>query len=164
MNGKQYTNIIKHTLKRLPEDLKGDSVGTVKEIFRNCGVEFYKGSLNEVKEVLETNDYMSWETCEAEDVKDLADNGVAVVGIKDGEIFIVAPEAHLEPEEGHENIRTMSELDEDTIDGIAFFAATKTTTYTEPPKPHGNYLTFTSNGRVNVCTDGSGSSYGDGSH
>ncbi len=102
-------NIIKHTLKRLPEDLKGDSVGTVKEIFRNCGVEFYKGSLNEVKEVLETNDYMSWETCEAEDVKDLADNGVAVVGIKDDEIFIIAPDADFKPEEGHENIRTMPE-------------------------------------------------------
>ena len=114
----------------MPEDLKGDSIGTVKEIFRNCGVEFYKGSLNEEKEVLETNDYMSWETCEAEDVKDLADNGVAVVGIKDGEIFIIAPEADFEPEEGHENIRTMSELDEDTIDGIAFFAATNTATAT----------------------------------
>lgn len=58
----------------------------------------------------------------------------------------------------------MSELDEDTVDGIAFFAATKTTTYTEPPKPHGNYLTFTSNGRVNVCTDGSGLGHDDENH
>ena len=130
MNGKEFGNIIDYTIKHMPEDLKGNSVGTVKEIFRNCGVEFYKGSLNEVKEVLETNDYMSWETCEAEDVKDLADNGVAVVGIKDDEIFIVAPETHLELEEGHENIRKMSELDEDTIDGITFFAVTKATTYT----------------------------------
>ena len=128
MNGKEFGNIIDYTIKHMPEDLKGDFVGTVKEIFRNCGIEFYKGSLNEVKEVLETNDYMSWGTCEAEDVKDLADNGVAVVGIKDGEIFIIAPEADFEPEEGHENIRTMSELDEDTIKNIAFFAATNTST------------------------------------
>ena len=124
MNGKQYKNIIDNTMKHIDNEIKSDSVKTAIEIFKNRGIEFPDESVEYVKEILSSDNYMSWEHCEVSDLHDYANNGVAVVGIDEDRIVVIAPESDDEAEEKYPNILTYSDLTEEDFENMTFYAAT----------------------------------------
>lgn len=124
MNGKQYKNIIDNTMKHIDNEIKSDSVKTAIEIFKNRGIEFPDESVEYVKEILSSDNYMSWEHCEVSDLHDYANNGVAVVGIDKDRIVVIAPESDDEAEEKYPNILTYLDLTEEDFENMTFYAAT----------------------------------------
>ena len=87
MNKKQYENIISKTLNKKELSDK-DNLTKVRAILKNLGVDFPKGDISNVRNTLETDDFMGWRRCTAEDALEYIKNGTAVIAIDD-EIRIV---------------------------------------------------------------------------
>ena len=62
MNKKQYNNIIMHSLQYNCKDSK-TSLDTARIIFDNMGVALPVGTIDDVCEILKTDDYMGWRAC-----------------------------------------------------------------------------------------------------
>ena len=68
---------------------KADSVVTTRAILKNMGVAFPHGDIAKVKETLETNDYMGWRKCTAEEGMDAAREGKATICVTNQQITIL---------------------------------------------------------------------------
>jgi len=91
MTGSQYNNVVHWTLANGAVDA-ADSAAVSKAIFDNCGVAFPTGDCMEVLLTLMSEDYMGWRSCTAAQAQELANEGVAVVGVTPEKVMVITPE------------------------------------------------------------------------
>lgn len=94
MNGKQYNNVINHTLKRLSES---DTLGTARAIFKNMGVALPQGDVKAVYDTLKTDNYMGWKSCSMDEAQTAANEGIAATGISEKRIVVLSADDEEQP-------------------------------------------------------------------
>lgn len=96
MNKKQYNNIIMHSLQYNCKDSK-TSLDTARIIFDNMGVALPVGTIDDVCEILKTDDYMGWRACTIQEAQAAADRGQAAIGISNDRIVVLSATDEEEP-------------------------------------------------------------------
>ena len=109
MNKKQYNNVINWTLKQEQSTQANNSLELAKAIFNNMGVALPNGTLPEVCEVLENNDYMGWRSCSIQEAQAAADTGTAAIGISEKRIVVLSAADKEEPVSKASSIMALSE-------------------------------------------------------
>lgn len=130
MTGSQYNNIIQGTLGDIGLEHADDSAYVAKKIFDNCGVAFPTGNSEAVLAVLQSNDYVGWRSCTAEEAQENANEGVAAVAISSDSMTVIRPEeravlvkgAFVNPMAHYGLARTADEVSVDDDEGVAYFA------------------------------------------
>lgn len=97
MDKKQYNNIINWTLKHEKTLKIEDNISIARAIFNNMGVALPQGKCQEIANILESDDYMGWKSCTAEEAQAAANKGTAAIAVSDDELIIVAAEDEEEP-------------------------------------------------------------------
>ena len=110
MTSSEYKNTIQWTLStQTPKD--EDLLITVRRIFRNLGVPFPQGKLNDAIKVLSSVDYMGWNACSIDQARYCANNGFTTVGVTEDRVVIIVPEDEMViigtalPEVTHPSVR-----------------------------------------------------------
>ena len=123
MNTKIYKSAILNAARLSGNKTKSsDNLAEVREIFKTCGVEFPKGTIDEVKGILKTNDYTSWETNTKNDIQSLADNGYPSVAIFNDKVVIIAPKF----DEEYADISAAATVDALPDEPAEYFSYTRT--------------------------------------
>lgn len=123
MNTKIYKSAILNAARLSGNETKSsDNLAEVREIFKTCGVEFPKGTIDEVKGILKTNDYTSWETNTKNDIQSLADNGYPSVAIFNDKVVIIAPKS----DEEYADISAAATVDVLPDEPAEYFSHTRT--------------------------------------
>ena len=88
MNKEQYNDIIKNTLDNDSVENCESNLSTVKNILNKMGIPLPNGNLQDVFNILQTNNYMGWRLCTLQEAQFLASNGVPAIGISKNRISI----------------------------------------------------------------------------
>lgn len=137
MNARIYESIIKNGLKTLGKGNLSD----VAAILKNCGVEFPKGDLATVREVLSSDDFTSWRKISKEDAQSSANDGIATLAIDETSVYVIAPES----EDGESIEGSVVAFASDVNENAEFFSyrATSSSVSTldrlKGKFPHGKY-------------------------
>ena len=119
MNGKQYNNIIEHTLKQEKTD---DSLIIARAIFNNMGVALPQGNIKEVCEVLKSDNYMGWKSCSMQTAQEMADKGIAAIGINEEKIVVLSATDEEEPVTQTAAVIMLDEETlEDSVSSLVFY-------------------------------------------
>lgn len=119
MNGKQYNNVINHTLKSLSES---DTLSTARAIFKNMGVALPQGDVKAVYDTIKTDNYMGWKSCSMDEAQAAANEGVAAMGISENRIVVLSADVE---EKSQENTAVMTVTDTTparSVSDIAFYS------------------------------------------
>lgn len=90
MNAKQYNNMINWTLNHQEPAMTEDTLATTRAIFKNMGVALPNGTMQEVIDVIKSNNYMGWVECSAEEAQKNANKGIATIGIDEDQIVVIS--------------------------------------------------------------------------
>lgn len=121
MTTSQYKNIIDKTIKMLTPEEKTNSVGVAIKILKNSGISLLDAKPSEIKEVLASREYLGWAPCDSADIQDMANNGVAVIGVSDKRVVVVEPEIDGIEKSENENVVTFSGLSNEEISTMCFY-------------------------------------------
>lgn len=119
MNGKQYNNVINHTLKSLSES---DTLGTARAIFKNMGVALPHGDIKMVYDTVKTDNYMGWKSCSMDEAQSAANEGIAAMGISENRIVVLSAD---DEEKSQENTAVMTVTDSTparSVSDLAFYS------------------------------------------
>ena len=162
MNKQQYNNVIDYTLKHDEVAQGDDSLATARAVFNNMGVALPGGTMKEVYDTIQSDDYMGWHSCTMQEAQEAANNGIAAIGVSEDRIVVLSA---TDGEQPVAQTASVMSLDENTsafaVDGLQYYSYSCGTTTV--PIPHGNYLTFSCT-QPAVCNDGVGASYNDPYH
>ena len=89
MNKEQYNNIIENTLHNDSIENCDSNLSTAKNILNKMGIPLPNGNLQDVFNILQTNNYMGWRLCTLQDAQILANKGVPAIGISKNRISIL---------------------------------------------------------------------------
>lgn len=89
MNKEQYNNIIENSLNNDTAENCHSSLSTVKNILKKMGIPLPNGNLQDVFNILQTNNYMGWRLCTLHEAQILANKGVPAIGISKNRISIL---------------------------------------------------------------------------
>lgn len=137
MTAEQYNNVVKCTMKREEFPKGADSFEQARVIFKNLGVALPQGTRRQVLDLLQTNDYMGWRSCTAQEAQQYANKGVAAIGV--GEDRMVILSAETEEEKGKETVAAktpmvmtlQADAITDAAPDLAFYAYSYDTTTTQ---------------------------------
>ncbi len=137
MTAEQYNNVVKCTMKREEFPKGADSFEQARAIFKNLGVALPQGTRRQVLDLLQTNDYMGWRSCTAQEAQQYANKGVAAIGV--GEDRMVILSAETEEEKGKEAVvakkpmvmTLQADAITDAAPDLAFYAYSYDTTTTQ---------------------------------
>jgi hypothetical protein len=121
MTAEQYNNVVKCTMKREEFPKDADSFEQARAIFKNLGVALPQGAGRQVLDLLQTDDYMGWRSCTAQEAQQYANKGVAAIGVGEDRMVILA--AVTEENEIEETVAAKTPmvmtLQEDAITDVA---------------------------------------------
>lgn len=89
MNKEQYNNIIENTLDNNPIETYDSNLPTVKYILNKMGIPLPNGNLQDIFNILRTNNYMGWRMYTLQEAQNFASNGVPSIGISKNTISIL---------------------------------------------------------------------------
>lgn len=92
MTAPQYKNIIQWTLREIQETETKDSLTVARRIFKNLGVSFPNGDLENILKILKSKEYMGWKPHDIKYAQRFADVGVAAIGIDLTKVIIILPD------------------------------------------------------------------------
>ena len=92
MTAPQYKNIIQWTLRDIQEIETKDSLEVTRKIFKNLGVSFPNGNLENILKILKSQEYMGWKSHDAKYAQRFADVGVAAIGIDSTRVILLLPD------------------------------------------------------------------------
>lgn len=129
MNSMQYQNILKWSAYGLSGKKELPPLAAIRCFFDNLGVAFPHGDLRAIRTALETNRFLGWRKCPAEEAQPYADVGIPTVGLADGRVFLVPPDPKtedltLEPEvkrAKHPCVKHTGELTPEEREKTVFF-------------------------------------------
>ncbi len=126
MNKKQYNNVIEWTMRHYSGNESDSSLEKIKSVCTNMGISLPCGTIQEVYNIMSTDEYMDWRSCTMEEAREYADSGIAVVGINENRIVLIAAEDKEEPMPKMDSVIT---INEDTtayaVSGLQFYASSK---------------------------------------
>ena len=108
MNKQQYYQAINWATKNEVNNQTNDSLLAVRSILTNMGIPLPQGSLQCVREVLSTGDYMSWQHSSMVDATEEVEKGHPVIAINDETIMLVVNEEGIDLTSN--NVQTISEV------------------------------------------------------
>ena len=144
MTSSQYNNIVQYTLANMTAEDSQDSAVVTRKIMNNCGVGFPHGNNLEIMLTLLSEDYMGWRSCTRTDAQQMANNGIATIGVSPERAVVIKPEGGEEInnllvlDENSEYAATISELPLAQTYNMAFFNYSADTTTTIPPGTGGS--------------------------
>lgn len=126
MNKKQYNNVIEWTMRHYSGNESDSSLEKIKSVCTNMGISLPCGTIQEVYNIMSTDEYMDWRSCTMEEAREYADSGIAVVGMNENRIVLIAAEDKEEPMPKMDSVIT---INEDTtayaVSGLQFYASSK---------------------------------------
>lgn len=129
MNKQQYNNVINYTLKHDEVAQGDDSLATARAVFNNMGVALPNGTMKEVYDTIQTDDYMGWHSCTMQEAQEAANNGIAAIGISEDRIVILSA---ADEEQSVARTTSVMVIDETTpamaVAGMRYYAYTCGTT------------------------------------
>ena len=134
MTSSQYNNIVQYTLANMTAEDSQDSAVVTRKIMNNCGVGFPHGNNLEIMLTLLSEDYMGWRSCTRTDAQQMANNGIATIGVSPERAVVIKPEGGEEinnllvSDENSEYAATISELPLAQTYNMAFFNYSADTT------------------------------------
>ena len=144
MTSSQYNNVVQYTLANMTADDSTDSAAVARKIMNNCGVGFPHGDKLEIMLTLLSEDYMGWRSCTRTDAQQMANNGVATIGVSPEMVVVIKPEENSAPAnslisaQSSEYAVTVSELPLAQTYNMAFFNYSADSTTTVPPSTGGS--------------------------
>lgn len=134
MDKKQYNNIIDHSVKY---DIasKDDSLQTARTVFNNMGVAFPQGDMKEVYQAISSNNYMGWRECTFEKAQELANKGIATIGINDDGVIVILAEDSEQTVATTASIMSMEQAT-GAVSGMQYYAYTAGSTGGNNPVPY----------------------------
>lgn len=108
MDKKQYNNIINWTLKHEKTLKIEDNISIARAIFNNMGVALPQGNCQEIANILESDDYMGWKSCTAEEAQEAVNRGTAAIAVSGNKFIIIAAEDEEEPVVDTTSVMTLS--------------------------------------------------------
>lgn len=91
MTGSQYNNIVQWTLANFADCLE-DSFQAARAIFTNMGLAFPHGNSREIALTLMSENYMGWSACTCAQAQELANLGIAAVGVDTDHAVVILPD------------------------------------------------------------------------
>lgn len=134
MDKRQYNNIIDHSVKYDIAD-KDDSLQTARTVFKNMGVAFPQGDMQEVYQAISSNNYMGWRECAFEKAQELANKGIATIGINDDGVIVISAEDSEAPAASTASIMPMEQAAA-AVSGMQYYAYTAGSTGGNNPVPY----------------------------
>ena len=134
MTSSQYNNIVQYTLANMTAEDSQDSAVVTRKIMNNCGVGFPHGNNLEIMLTLLSEDYMGWRSCTRTDAQQMANNGIATIGVSPERAVVIKAEGGEEInnllvlDENSEYAATISELPLAQTYNMAFFNYSADTT------------------------------------
>ena len=95
MNFMQYQNILKWSSYRLSKEKEMPSLTAVRRFCDNLGVAFPNGEIRTVRAALESDHFLGWRKCSAEEAQPYADVGVPTVGLTNDKVFLICPDPQI---------------------------------------------------------------------
>ncbi len=84
-----YNNVTKHTLANMTAEEATDSAEAARKVVTNCGVGFPRGDSREIMLTLLSNDYMGWVNFTRFEAQQMANNGIAAVGVSPERVVVI---------------------------------------------------------------------------
>lgn len=134
MDKKQYNNIIDHSVK-YDIAAKDDSLQTARTVFNNMGVAFPQGDMKEVYQAISSNNYMGWRECTFEKAQELANKGIATIGINDDGVIVILAEDSEQTVATTASIMSMEQAT-GAVSGMQYYAYTAGSTGGNNPVPY----------------------------
>ena len=122
MNKQQYNNVIDYTLKHDEVAQGDDSLATARAVFNNMGVALPGGTMKEVYDTIQRDDYMGWHSCTMQEAQEAANNGIAAIGVSEDRIVVLSA---TDGEQPVAQTASVMSLDENTsafaVDGLQYY-------------------------------------------
>ena len=109
MNKEQYNNIIENTLCTDLVEKNDCSLSLVKTILNKMGISLPNGNMQDVFNILQTNNYMGWRLCTLQEAQNLADKGIPAIGISKNRISILKKSNEEAPRINNKAVTSLSE-------------------------------------------------------
>ena len=137
MNKQQYNNVIDYTLKHDEVARGDDSLATARAVFNNMGVALPGGTMKEVYDTIQSDDYMGWHSCTMQEAQEAANNGIAAIGISEDRIVMLSAADEEQPVTHNASVMVVDETTPAmAVAGMRYYAYTcGTTTNYEPTEP-----------------------------
>ncbi len=133
MTYKQYNNIIEHSLQYDCNEINS-SLDTVRTILSNMGVALPQGKLQEVYDIVSTNEYMGWRRCSMQEAREATARGVAAIGINEEKIILLSAEDEEQPIEETAEVVALSDATMAmSVADLQYYAYTSAATTVEGP-------------------------------
>ena len=129
MNKQQYNNVIDYTLKHDEVAQGDDSLATARAVFNNMGVALPGGTMKEVYDTIQSDDYMGWHSCTMQEAQEAANNGIAAIGISEDRIVMLSAADEEQPVTHNASVMVVDETTPAmAVAGMRYYAYTCGTT------------------------------------
>ncbi len=131
MTASHYNNIIQWTASNLNFPDSTNSYIITKAIFNNYGVPFPSGGCENALRTLLSGDYMGWSACSAAQAQEVANQGIAAIGLCNSYVIVIKPESKaviigntVSNTSSNQFLQTIGEMPDEEKRTINFFAYT----------------------------------------